>query len=411
LQKRLTIREIAHEAGVSIATVSRVLNQPETVASERREAVLAVVDRHHFVSHGPASSLASQKSRTIGLIIPTITNSIYASSTQAIQKVAQRAGYTVLLSVSEFDPSLEARLIRRLVERRVDGLILTGGNRSGQVYELLDKNQIPFIVTWKLTDGRDCPSVSFDNYHAGRLAIDHLLKLGHRRIGLICGRTDVNDRARERRRAYEESIREHGIAVESELIYERDFEFVEGRAAMQRMLETQQRPTAVFCANDIQAIGALQQCLDSGLSVPGDISIIGFDDLPVAQYVRPMLTTIHVPAQRMGHLAAERLLDKIVFRRELSTEELPVQLIIRQSTGPAASPDERRCRGHHRERTSTRANQSRGPGVLPSTKSKYSRCSSFVISPTPAVPTRIPSTSITGIVSAAVPARKISSSV
>jgi LacI family transcriptional regulator len=335
VQKRLTIREIAREAGVSIATVSRVLNQPDTVANGKREAVRAVVDRHHFVSHGSASSLASQKSRTIGLIIPTITNSIYASSTHAIQTVAQRAGYTVLLSVSEFDPSLEERLIRRLVERRVDGLILTGGNRSGQVYELLEKNHVPFIVTWKLTDGRDCPSVSFDNYHAGRIAMAHLFALGHRRIGLICGRTDVNDRARERRRAYEESLGEYGIPVEPELVHERDFEFVEGRAAMQRMLETQQRPTAVFCANDIQAIGALQQCLDSGFRVPADMSIIGFDDLPIAQYIRPTLTTIHVPAKRMGHLAAERLLEKIVFRRELSSEELPVQLVVRRSTGPA----------------------------------------------------------------------------
>jgi LacI family transcriptional regulator len=336
VQKRLTIREIAREAGVSIATVSRVLNQPESVADVTRRAVLAVVDRHHFISHGSAVSLASHKSRTIGLIIPTITNSIYASSTQAIQRVAQRADYTVLLAVSEFDPLLEERLIRRLVERRVDGLILTGGERPAHVYELLEKNHVPYIVTWKLTDGWQCPSVSFDNYRAGRLAMAHLLDFGHRRIGLVCGRTDVNDRARERRRAYEDALRENAIPLDPELVYERDFEFVEGRAAMQRMLEAQQPPTAVFCANDIQAIGALQQCIESGLRVPEDMSIIGFDDLPIAQYVRPNLTTIHVPAKRMGHVAAERLLDRILRNTEPRSEALPVQLIVRQSTGPAS---------------------------------------------------------------------------
>jgi LacI family transcriptional regulator len=332
--RRLTIREIAREAGVSIATVSRALNQPQTVADATRRTVMAVVDRHHFVSHGSAASLASQRSKTIGLIIPTITNSIYASSTQAIQRVAQRADYTVLLAVSEFDPATEERLIRRLVERRVDGLILTGGERPAHIYELLERNDVPYIVTWKLTDGWNCPSVSFDNYRAGRLAMAHLIAFGHRRIGLVCGRTDVNDRARERRRAYEDALREMSIPLDPELIYERDFEFVEGRACMQRMLEAHERPSAVFCANDIQAIGAVQQCLDAGLRVPHDVSVIGFDDLPIAQYIRPRLTTIHVPAKRMGHVAAERLFNRIVRKTESGSEELPVELIIRESTGP-----------------------------------------------------------------------------
>lgn len=263
MEKRPTIREIAREAGVSIATVSRVINQPDTVAEDTRRAVSDVMDRHYYVSHGSAASLASQTSKTIGLIIPTITNSIYASSTQAIQRVAQRADYTVLLGVTEFDPVEEERLIRRLVERRVDGLILTGGERADRIYALLDKNSVPCVVTWKLTAGRDRPSVSFDNYRAGRLAMAHLLELGHRRIGLVCGRSAVNDRARERRRAYEDALQEAGLRIDHELIYERDFEFIEGRTAMHRMLETHEPPTAVFCANDIQAIGAMQECFDS----------------------------------------------------------------------------------------------------------------------------------------------------
>lgn len=346
MQKRSTIRQIAEEAGVSIATVSRVLNQPDTVRKETREQVRAAMDRNYFVSHGSAASLNSQTSKTIGLVIPTITNSIYASSTHAIQRVAQRSGYTVLLAVSEFDPAEEEHLIRRLVERRVDGLILTGGERAAHIYSLLEKNGVPSIVTWKLTNGEKRPSVSFDNYRAGRLAMAHLTDLGHRRIGLICGRTAVNDRARERRRAYEDALGEIGLSLDLDLVFERDFEFVEGSAAMRRMLEGQERPTAVFCANDIQAIGALQECLEAGLRVPEDISIIGFDDLPIARYVRPRLTTIHVPAKRMGHLAAEALFGWITSGKEPGVEELPVELMVRHSTGPRPGALRKISSGH-----------------------------------------------------------------
>lgn len=333
MQKRSTIRQIANEAGVSIATVSRVINQPDTVKPETRSQVQEVMDRNYFVANGSAATMNSQTSKTIGLVIPTITNSIYASSTQAIQRVAQASGYTVLVAVSEFDPTAEEQLIRRLVGRQVDGLILTGGERAPHIYALLEKNEVPYIVTWKLSDGALHPSVSFDNYRAGRLAMTHLIELGHRRIGLICGRTNLNDRARERRRAYEDALAETGVEFDSDLVFERDFEFIEGSAVMRRMLETQERPTAVFCANDIQAIGAMQECIDAGINVPKDISIIGFDDLPLARYVRPRLTTVHVPAKRMGHLAAEALFKWISNGVRPSVEELPVELVVRESTG------------------------------------------------------------------------------
>jgi LacI family transcriptional regulator len=331
---KLTIRDIAREAGVSIATVSRVLNSPDIVSIPTRDAVREVIQRRHYVSHGAAMSLASRHSATLGLIIPTITNSIYASSTQAVQQVAQDAGYTLLLGVSNFSVDEEKRLVRRFLERRVDGLILTGEERSSETYDLIETNGVHCLVTWKLTEDRTRPCVSFDNYAAARMAMQHLFDLGHRRIGLICGRSDLNDRARERRRAYEDSLRALGIEPEANLIFERDFEFVEGRAAMHRMLMDQQRPSAVFCANDIQAIGALIECRDSGLRVPEDVSIIGFDDLPIAQYTLPRLTTIRVPAKRMGHLAATKLIDWIRRGAAPEREELSVELVVRGTTGP-----------------------------------------------------------------------------
>lgn len=332
-RQRLTIRDIAREAGVSIATVSRVMNSPDAVSPATRASVQTVIERHGYLSHGIAVSLASARSLSIGLVIPTITNSIYASSTQAIQRIAQAAGYTVLLGVSEFSPGMEEKLIRQLLERRVDALILTGGERRRAVYDLIDANGVPFVVTWKLVqESIRRPSVSFDNYKGGRLAMAHLIGLGHRRIALICGRTEVNDRARERRRAYADAMRELGNAPENALIQETDFELDCGRDAMRAFLQLENRPTAVFCANDIQAIGAVFECEENGLDVPGDMSIIGFDDLPVAQYIKPQLTTIRVPAHTMGELAAKKVLDALRTGIAPVSEELPIELIVRDST-------------------------------------------------------------------------------
>jgi len=330
-----TIREIAREAGVSTATVSRVLNNPDIVSAKRREAVLKVIERYDYVSHGMAGTLAGARSMTIGLVIPTITNSIYAASTQAIQRYAQRESYGVLLGVSDFDTDEEARMIRRLIERRVDGLILTGGGRDPAIYRTLDRHNIPYVVTWRIAGTPSCPCISFDNYRAGRVAMHHLLDLGHRRIGLICGRSEVNDRAMERRKAYEDALAEHSISVDSSLIFERDFEFIEGQIAMRRMLRHAEPPTAVFAANDIQAIGAIAECREQDLDVPRDISIIGFDDLPVAEFTFPKLTTIHVPADRMGHIAASRLFEMIQGEPEPASEILPVRLVVRDSTAAA----------------------------------------------------------------------------
>jgi len=337
----ITVREIACESGVSTATVSRVLSRSDVVSERTKARVMAVVNRHHYVPHGLASSLASRRSRQIGVIIPTIANSIYASSTQAVNRVAQEAGYTVVVGISEFSPEYEAELIQRFLERRVEGLILTGMTRADDLYQKMEHNGVRFVVTWKYRSDCDWPVVSFDNYKASAMALEHLIGLGHRRIGLICGRTDLNDRALDRRRSFEDTLRTHGIAVDPELIFERDFEFSEGREATRRMLRHKHPPTALFIANDIQAVGALAECREAGVSVPEDISVVGFDDLPIAQYVSPQLTTVRVPSEEMGRIAAETLITGIKRRVPLKSVELATTLVIRNSTGPAKNTPRR----------------------------------------------------------------------
>lgn len=340
--KAITINEIAREAGVSTATVSRSFNQPDKVKKETREKVLAVIERHHYVSHGLAGGLASRRSRLLGLVIPMVTNSIYGASTQAIQQAAQQAGYTVLVGVSDFSEEREAELIHQLLSRRVEGLILTGERRASAVYDKIVRNNCPFVITWKLTQSRQRPSVSFDNIKAARAAVAHLLALGHRRIGLICGRTDLNDRALQRRIAFEQTLHDAKIEPDPELMFERAFEFEEGRAAMQRMLKLDRPPTAVFCAADVQAIGALAECRDAGLSVPDEMSIVGFDDMPIAQYITPKLTTVRVPAQEMGDSAAKRLIAAIETGTPVRPLELSTELVIRETTARYPAQKSRR---------------------------------------------------------------------
>lgn len=327
-----TIKGIAALAGVSTATVSRVISSPEKVKPETRKRVLAIMEENHFVADGLATGLASHRSKTVGLIIPTIANSIYASSTQAIQKRFQAEGYTVLVCISEFSPQAEADMIHRLLERRVDGLILTGATRKPELYDKITHNNVPFVITWQLTRSQDLPSISFDNHRAAMTATEHLISLGHRRIGLICGRSDVNDRAFERRRAYEECLTKHGIELDNDLIFECEFDMLEGRTAMTKMIDNKERPTAVFCANDIQAIGAIVACRDAGLRVPEDISIIGFDDLPIARCTIPQLTTVRVPAYEMGEHAADALMNSMRTKGRIAPVELPTHLILRDST-------------------------------------------------------------------------------
>jgi LacI family transcriptional regulator len=241
----------------------------------------------------------------------------------------------VLLGVSEFSPTLEEKLIRQLLERRVDGLILTGGERKRAVYDMIEASGVPHVVIWKLlAESAGSPSVSFDNYRGGLVAMEHLVALGHRKIGLICGHSALNDRARERRRAYEDSIIACGLQVEETLIHEAVFELDSGRDAMRSLLALPEPPTAVFCANDVQAIGALHECEEHGLRVPADVSLVGFDDLPIAKYVRPQLTTIRVPAQRMGELAATGIIEALRTGESVGSAELPIELEVRASTAP-----------------------------------------------------------------------------
>jgi DNA-binding LacI/PurR family transcriptional regulator len=335
--RKVTIHDIAREAGVSVATVSRTFSHPDRVREATREQILAVCAKHHFVADAMARSLARRRSGFLAVIIPSLYNSIYAASTQAIQSAAEAAGYTVLIGVSEFSKAREGQLIRQFVERRVEGLILTGADRERGAQELILRNQIPSVITWLVPERGPLPWVSFDNFGAAAAVVDHQAAHGHRRIALVCGRTDLNDRALARRSGFEARMTELRLPFGPADIRECEFDFTEGRKAMRSFLDRDEPPSAIFCANDIVAVGALYECQRLRKRVPEDVSIIGFDDLPLAQYVFPQLTSVRVPAAEMGAQAVALLLGVIAGDRARS-RTLQTEIVERGTTAAPARP-------------------------------------------------------------------------
>jgi LacI family transcriptional regulator len=328
-----TLRRIAHESGVSVATVSRALRRPETVSPQTRARILALVRRYRYVPDALATSLFSRRTGLVGLVVPTISNSIYAAFTEAVQQRLQDAGRKLLIANTNYSAELEGQIIHKLVENRVEGVILTGYQRDAALYELMRHYRIPFVVTWSTSPDPSVPAISFDNRAAAADATQALIELGHRRIGLICGMSGVNDRAAQRLEAYRAVLARNRIRFDPALVAERPFEVPEGSAAAEAMMQLARPPSALFCANDIQALGAMFACQRLGLSIPRDVSIMGFDDLPTARYVNPPLSTVHVPAQEMGQAAADALVAAADKGLPIASCQIEARVILRDSTG------------------------------------------------------------------------------
>lgn len=332
-----TIDDIAKAAGVSTATVSRVLNTPDVVGPILRKRVEDYVRELGYVRHGAARALASARSHTVGVVIPTLDSAIFSSGVNAMESRLRENGYTLVLSVTNYDQEQEFIQVRRLIERGVDAMILVGRDHDDDTIRLLTKRQCPFVTTWAFADQSEMPCVGFDNHEAAREATQHLINLGHTRIGVIAGLMAGNDRARDRVAGVKSALAATGMALDINDLIESDYEVVAGREAMNKLMgrPESERPTAVFCGNDVLAIGAIFEAQALGLNVPSDVSVVGFDDLPLAEHLRPALTTIHVPSRRMGQAAADFVLGAVSGEQEQESIALPTSLMIRETT---ASP-------------------------------------------------------------------------
>ncbi len=331
---RPTLEHVAKQAKVSTATVSRCFNAPERVRPALRQRVRDAVEALGYTPHGAARALASHRSNTIGAVVPTLDNAIFATVIETLQQQLSAAGRTLLVASSNYDPARERDQIETLIVRGVDGLMLTGETRDPSAYDLLARRGIRYACTYVHQPDSPHPTIGFDNRRAMHMVVGYLHDLGHQAFAMIAGIADGNDRASERIAGVQEALAYHDLQLASPNLLQRPYSIQSGREALRQLMALPARPSAVVCGNDILAIGALLEAQAMGLRVPDDISITGFDDISLAREIPPGLTTIHAPLRRMGQLAADYLLDPLPTDDAVPHLELPTEMVVRGSTGP-----------------------------------------------------------------------------
>jgi LacI family transcriptional regulator len=335
------LKDVALRAGCSVATASRVLNGHPTVGAMEKERVLAAADQLGYVPNNSARALRSQSTSLVGVVIPTLDHAIYAKMVGGLQERLAQSGKAVIISTSDYDLDRERMQARLLVGRGVESVVLVGIEHHPETLDALRRAGVSQIFTYTSELGDGDAAVGFDNRLAGASVARFLLDQGHVRFGMVAGVTRGNDRATQRRDGFLSALDEAGIARRDIVVIEAPYRIENGRAAMQSLMQTHPRPTAVFCGSDILAVGAIKYCDGAGIAVPGEVSVVGFDNLEVAELVTPELTTVDVPAREMGEAAASALLRLGGGKETFIVTELPTRLIVRGSTGPVAAASAR----------------------------------------------------------------------
>ncbi len=330
----VTIKHVAREAGVSVATVSRVLNDKGPVSEATRARIREVAERLRYAPHGAARSLITRKTRAIGVLLPDIYGEFFSELIRGIDLPARRAGYHLLVSSSHGDRA-EFEEVLRATRGRVDGLIVMSPELETPTLQANLPETLPIVLLNSRSDGAWFDSITIDNHGGAHAMVRHLLALGHRRIALVRGPAGNFDAA-ERQRGYREALRDSPASWSAELEFDGDFSEEAGYLAGTRILERAPRPTAVFAANDGMAIGVLSAFGDAGVRVPADISVAGFDDIPISRFTAPALSSVRVPIADLGAHAIARLLQTIGMdnRHDRMHETLATTPVLRQSCSP-----------------------------------------------------------------------------
>jgi LacI family transcriptional regulator len=306
-----TLQDVAQRANVSTATVSRCLNLPEQVGQATRDKVMAAVAELGYSPNFGARALAAKRTNTVGAIIPTMDNAIFARGIQAFQEELREHGVTLLVASSSYRADLEEEQIRTLTARGADGLLLIGHHRSDEVYRFLERRGVPVLVAWVYDPAMRQPSIGFDNQAAMAALADKVIALGHRRIAVISADQASNDRARARVDGIRQAMRSAGLDPNDLDIVETPYGIDTGSRAFAELMRRSPPPTVVMCGNDVLAAGAVRQARTMGVAVPNEVSITGFDDIELASVIDPALTTVHVPHRQMGREGAKMLVRMI----------------------------------------------------------------------------------------------------
>jgi LacI family transcriptional regulator, galactose operon repressor len=335
---RATIRDVAASSGVSTATVSRVLAGIGSPKPATVEAVMRAVEELHYRPSGVARSLRMRRTRTFGLIVTDIQNPFFPELVQAADLEARGRGYSILLGSAAYDESRAMHYLDLMVDRRVDGLIIASSQLSEASWAWLASSPVPLVVVNAELSDRAINLVTSDNAGGARLATEHLLGLGHRKLAYIRG-AEAFTADVPRLTGFREACRAAGVPVEDTPELRGDGQFEGGEQAVAGLIRDGCQVTAIACYNDVTAIGALRALRSAGLRVPADVSVVGCDDIAAASWVSPALTTVAQQKTEMGRIAVERLIS-IVEEPDRAvppeTVRLPMVLQIRESTGPVS---------------------------------------------------------------------------
>ncbi|OQA22371.1 MAG: putative HTH-type transcriptional repressor ExuR [Chloroflexi bacterium ADurb.Bin360] len=332
--QKTTIVDVAAKAGVSFGTVSRVINNDVHVRPATRERVLQAMEQLGFVANRQARSLAGGKTGAIGLLVPDLGTGYIGEIIRGIDAELTLQELDLILYTTHRTASKEANYVANLAQGMVDGLLLVLPRNPADYVGTLTQRNFPFVLIDHQGTGKECPAVGATNWQGAFDAAEHLLKLGHRRIGFITGSMDLGC-AQDRLAGYRAALRTHHVPYTEELVYEGTFFQPDGFTGALALLDVPDPPTAIFASNDVMAMGAMDAIRQRGLRIPDDIAVLGFDDIPQAEMVRPALTTIQQPLEKMGRVATQMLLDLLEApESKIQRIELPTKLIIRDSCCP-----------------------------------------------------------------------------
>ena len=332
-RRKPTLTDVAREAGISIATVSRAMSQPGLVQPDTLERIRQVAARLGYVPNRRARALVSGQSDTIGVVVPTLNSPIFSSTLQEMQRAFAVNGFQLLIASHEYDAAGEAAALAQLISHGVDGLLVVGAERPQSSWALIESADVPLVQMWEGRAGFD--RVCVDSYRAGYLVARHLLDMGHSRISVICGRLLNNDRQQARVNGIRAALQEAGHALPRTQISEQPLTIAAGRAGCMTLLETVPRPTAIIGTADLLAIGAMIEAQARGIAVPGNMSFAGIDNVDVAAHLSPSLTTVDIPAASIGSEAAALMLRRLRAAPDNPPDlcvNLPIDLVVRHST-------------------------------------------------------------------------------
>ena len=328
---RSTLEDVARLAGVSLGSASRALSVPDQVKPGTLEKVQRAVEQLGYVRNGAAQALASRRTRTIAAVYPTLDNPIFAVSIQSLQQTLWALGYQLLVASHEYKPERESEVLRAIVERGVDGVVLVGTDHADAVFDLVRQYRLPYVLTWSTDERGSRDGVGFSYYDAAYAMAELVAQYGHTRIALCVGVAAGNERVRARIAGTQAALKAAGLKLRADWIEQQPFTFEGGRQAVRNLMTGKAPPTVLICGTDIQAVGAMGECRDRGLRIPDELSVTGSDDIELSNLVEPRLTTVHVPTFEIGVRAARRIVGLVEESTMPAEADLATRLVVRGS--------------------------------------------------------------------------------